>query len=50
MQQVEFWTKNPFASKEFTDNHVLSDNDANNLDKMAELVLSLNNRMECYSI
>lgn len=41
MQQVEFWAKNPFAAKEFTDNHVLFDDDACYLDKMMDMVLCL---------
>ena len=41
MEQVEFWAKSPFAAKEFTDNHVLFDNDASYLDKMMKMVLPL---------
>lgn len=41
MQQVEFWAKNQFAAKEFTDNHVLFDDDNNYLDKMIDMVLHI---------
>lgn len=40
MEQVEFWAKEPFAAKEFADNHVLFENDANYLDKIIGMILT----------
>lgn len=39
MQQVEFWAKEPFAAKEFTDNHVLFKDDVNYMDKLIKMIL-----------
>ena len=39
MQQVDFWAKEPFAAKEFTDNHVLFKDDVNYMDKLIKMIL-----------
>ena len=39
MQQVEFWAKEHFASKEFTDNHVLFQDDSEYMANMMKMII-----------